>query len=148
MHVGSGISEEGQGAAAAITEQQQPHGYVRTPSRDSSGAQAAPSSPVSQQRLPRPSHRAAGEAAFSAASRPKASQLLAASVPALAGPMGQQPPWFQPPIGAPVRSSTVHEATAFERVLTEATAGLRTAAGLSSARSGAHLLFASLRDAC
>ena len=129
MRMGSGISADAQATAAAGSEQQQRQGHMRTPSSDSSAAQAAPNSPASQQRLPQPSYRAAGGSTLSAAGRPDSS-------PVLTGHVGQQPPWFQAPHGNLTRSSVAQKASAFERVLHEATAGLRTTQSLASARCG------------
>ena len=118
-----------------VEQQQHEQRRTRTPSSDSCGATATPSSTASQPREMRPPNWLASGSGSHTLDRPIASPVLAASLQALSRRFNNQPaPWFQAlPINA-ARHDAAQEVSAFERVLHEATAGLRTAASLASAR--------------
>ena len=133
MRVGSGMSVD-QAAAAPGEEQHQRQGHARTLSVDSSmdAAKVAPSSSVSRPRL---SWAPYWSASRNESGRPDSSPALAAALQTLSRQIGDQlPPWFHAPAAHTARSRAAQEVSAFERVLHEATAGLRTAASLAPAR--------------
>ena len=131
MRMGSGVSVD---QATAANEVEEPHRHTRTPAKDNSAVKAPPGSPASQLRVSRKFSWPARESDIGTAGRPISSPVLPASLQTLSGLMSNQtPPWLQAPSG-PARSSAAQDLSAFERVLHEATAGLRTAASLASAR--------------
>lgn len=133
MRVGSGTSVDQAAAMTGVEQQQYEQRHTRTPSSDSCAA--APGSPASQPRELRAPNWLASGSGTHTLDRPIASPILAASLQALSRRFSNQPaPWFQ---ALPVRSSdhrAAQDVSAFERVLHEATAGLRTAGSLASAR--------------
>ena len=132
MRMGSGITVD---QATAANEEEKPQRHTRTPSNDSSAAKAAPGSPASQLRVSRELYWPARQPTIGTAGRPRSSPVVPVSLQTLADQMSTQPPpWLQAPSSGPARSSAAQDVSAFERVLHEATAGLRTAASLASAR--------------